>query len=150
MPPTPQAYRGDGPGSDGAERRSVRCCSPYLPGMVPSHVRTASGGSSAPHSRTTGTPPNHQIVIEADTRLVVVVGQPLPGNRNDCKAWEESGAKAAIGRTLTIADSGYPGTGLVAKDGSNGPASSQSSSGTRRFDRSAPTTGIMAHEHQVT
>ncbi|GIG63654.1 hypothetical protein Lfu02_80260 [Longispora fulva] len=38
---------------------------------------------------------------------------PLPGNRNDCKAWEESGAKAAVGRTLTIADGGYPGTGLA-------------------------------------
>ncbi|MDW4901149.1 transposase family protein [Streptomyces californicus] len=42
---------------------------------------------------------NHQVVIDADTRLVVVVGRPLAGNRNDCKAWEESG--------------GYPGTGLV-------------------------------------
>lgn len=30
---------------------------------------------------------NHQVVIDADTRLVVVVGQPLPGNRNDCKVW---------------------------------------------------------------
>ncbi len=56
---------------------------------------------------------NHQVVIDADTRLVVVVGQPLPDNRNDCKAWEESGAKAAVGKTLTIADGGYPGTGLV-------------------------------------
>ncbi|MFF1418210.1 transposase [Streptomyces sp. NPDC058280] len=37
----------------------------------------------------------------------------LPGNRNDCKAWEESGAKAAVGTTITIADGGYPGTGLV-------------------------------------
>ncbi|CAH9419987.1 hypothetical protein SGL43_07043 [Streptomyces globisporus] len=56
---------------------------------------------------------NNQVVIDANTRLVVVVGRPLPGNRNDCKAWEESGAKAAVGRTLTIADGGYPGTGLV-------------------------------------
>ncbi|MER8070733.1 transposase [Streptomyces sp. NPDC094034] len=56
---------------------------------------------------------HHQAVIDADTRLVVVVGRPLPGNRNDCKAWEESGAKAAVGRTLTIADGGCPGTGLV-------------------------------------
>ncbi len=50
---------------------------------------------------------------DADTRLVVVVGRPLPGNRNDCKAWEESGAKAAVGKTLTIADGGYPGTRLA-------------------------------------
>lgn len=29
---------------------------------------------------------NHQVVIDADTRLVVMVGRPLPGNRNNCKA----------------------------------------------------------------
>lgn len=56
---------------------------------------------------------NHRVVIDADTRLVVVAGRPLAGNRNDCKAWEESGAKATVGKTLTIADGGYPGTGLV-------------------------------------
>ncbi|MFF4421815.1 transposase [Streptomyces sp. NPDC001549] len=56
---------------------------------------------------------NHQVVIDADTRLVVVVGRPLAGNRNDYKAWEESGAKTAVGRTLTIADGGYRGTGLL-------------------------------------
>lgn len=56
---------------------------------------------------------NHQVVIDADTRLVVVIGQPLPGNRNDCKAREMSGAKAAVGRTTVIADGGYRGTGLV-------------------------------------
>ncbi|MET8809229.1 transposase [Streptomyces sp. NPDC004546] len=56
---------------------------------------------------------NHQVVIDADTRLVVVVGQPLPGNRNDCKAWELSGAKAAVGRTTVIGDGGYRGTGLI-------------------------------------
>ncbi|WP_369275593.1 transposase [Streptomyces sp. R11] len=56
---------------------------------------------------------NHQVVVDADTRLVVAVGRPVPGNRNDCKAWDESGAKAAVGKTTTIADGGYPGTGLV-------------------------------------
>lgn len=56
---------------------------------------------------------NHQVVIDADSRLVVVVGRPVPGNRNDCKAWVESGAKAAVGNTMTITDGGYPGTGLV-------------------------------------
>ncbi|MFF5714835.1 transposase [Streptomyces sp. NPDC012756] len=56
---------------------------------------------------------NHQVVIDADTRRVVVVGRPLPGNRNDCKAWELSGAKEAVGRTTVIADGGYRGTGLV-------------------------------------
>jgi hypothetical protein len=56
---------------------------------------------------------NHQVVIDADTCLVVVVGRPLPGNRNDCRAWAESGARDAVGATMTIADGGYPGTGLV-------------------------------------
>jgi hypothetical protein len=56
---------------------------------------------------------NHQVVIDADTRLVVAVGQPVPGNRNDCKAWELSGAKDAVGRTMVIANGGYRGTGLV-------------------------------------
>ncbi len=56
---------------------------------------------------------NHQAVIDADTRLIVAVGRPLPGNRNDCKAWELSGAKAAVGGTTVIADGGYHGTGLV-------------------------------------
>jgi hypothetical protein len=56
---------------------------------------------------------NHQVVIDADTRLVVAVGRPLPGNRNDCKAWELSGAKAAVGRTTVIADGGYRGTDQV-------------------------------------
>ncbi|MCX4834388.1 transposase [Streptomyces sp. NBC_01016] len=55
----------------------------------------------------------HQVVIDADTRLVVVVGRPLPGNRHDSRGWEESGAKAAVGKTMTIADGGYQGTGLV-------------------------------------
>lgn len=56
---------------------------------------------------------NHYVVIDADTRRVVVVGRPLAANRNDCRAWEESGAKAAAGKTPVITDGGYPGTGLV-------------------------------------
>lgn len=56
---------------------------------------------------------NHQVVIDADTRLVVAVGRPVTGNRNDCKAWELSGAKAAVGRATVIADGGYRGTALL-------------------------------------
>jgi hypothetical protein len=55
----------------------------------------------------------HQVVIDADTRLVVVVGRPLPGNRHDSRGFEESDAKAAVGNTTAIADGGYQGTGLV-------------------------------------
>ncbi|MFI9825990.1 transposase, partial [Streptomyces sp. NPDC052013] len=56
---------------------------------------------------------NHQVVIDADTQLVVAVGRPLPGNCNDCTAWELSGAKDAVGKTTVIADGGYQGIGLV-------------------------------------
>ncbi|GAA1283748.1 hypothetical protein GCM10009646_84130 [Streptomyces aureus] len=56
---------------------------------------------------------NHQVVIDADTRLVVAVGRPLPCNRNDCKAWDLPGAKDAVGKTTVIADGGYRGTDLV-------------------------------------
>ncbi|MFD7083406.1 transposase [Streptomyces sp. NPDC059918] len=76
--------------------------------LVPTRDRTLAQRSKSYRYST-----NHQVVIDADTRRVVVVGRPLPGNRNDCKAWEESGAKAAVGLAVTIADGGYPGTGLV-------------------------------------
>ncbi|GAA3311722.1 hypothetical protein GCM10020295_82040 [Streptomyces cinereospinus] len=56
---------------------------------------------------------NHQVVIDADTRMVVVVGRPVSGNRNDCKAWELSGARTSVGRTTVTADGGYRGTGPV-------------------------------------
>ncbi len=36
---------------------------------------------------------NHQVVIDADSRMVVVVGRPVPGNRNDCKAWWNPGPR---------------------------------------------------------
>lgn len=63
--------------------------------------------------RTTGTPPTTRSSSTPTPAGSSWSGQPLPGNRNDCKAWEQSGAKAAVGRTLTNADGGYPGTGLV-------------------------------------
>ncbi|QTE02956.1 IS5 family transposase IS112 [Streptomyces cyanogenus] len=45
--------------------------------------------------------------------MLIVDGTLAPGNRNDCKAWELSGAKDAVGRATVIADGGYRGTGLV-------------------------------------
>ncbi|MFI0210745.1 MULTISPECIES: hypothetical protein [Streptomyces diastaticus group] len=30
---------------------------------------------------------NRQVVIDADSRLGVVVGRPLLGHRNDCRVW---------------------------------------------------------------
>jgi hypothetical protein len=56
---------------------------------------------------------NRQVVIDADIRLVVAVGRPVPGNRNECKVWEVSGAKDAVSRTIVIADGGYRGTSQI-------------------------------------
>jgi hypothetical protein len=46
-------------------------------------------------------------VIGADTHRVVVVGRPLPGNWHDSGGWQESGAEAAVGKRMTIADGDY-------------------------------------------
>lgn len=39
---------------------------------------------------------NHQAVIDADSHLVAFVGRPVPGNRNDCKPGDLSGAKSSV------------------------------------------------------
>jgi hypothetical protein len=56
---------------------------------------------------------NHQVVIDADTQLVVAVGTPLPGNRNDCKAFGESGAEHACRNHDVIGDDGYIATSAI-------------------------------------
>jgi hypothetical protein len=76
--------------------------------LVPTRDRTVAASSKNYRYST-----NHQVVIDADTRLVVAVGTPLPGNRNDCRAWEESGTKGTVGSATVIADGGYRGTGLT-------------------------------------
>jgi hypothetical protein len=86
--------------------------------LVPTRDRSVAASSKNYRHST-----NHQVVIDADTLpqtpsggtpTVVAVGKPLPGNRNDCRAWEDSGAKDAVGTTpAVIADGGYRGTGLT-------------------------------------
>lgn len=57
---------------------------------------------------------NMQVMIDAATRLVVAVGQPQPGNRNDCAAYSASridrAADRAADRATVLADGGYQGT----------------------------------------
>ena len=52
-------------------------------------------------------------MIQADARLVVAVGQPQPGNRNDCTAYTDSKIHRAAAGATVLADGGYPGTGLL-------------------------------------
>ncbi len=80
----------------------------YEPGA---HERLGDGYARSPHGA--------DVVLE-DLRVVAGdvelapegVPGPAPIGAGDCKAWEESGAKTAVGRTTTIVDGGYPGTGL--------------------------------------
>ncbi|MFE7278655.1 transposase [Streptomyces sp. NPDC057623] len=111
--------------SKSAAARIVRCTGPLLAlkqrqrfrrgtvlivdgTLVPTRDRAiAQPSKNYPYST------NHQIVLDAENSLVVAVGRPVRRNRNDCKAWEESGAMAMVGRVTAIADGGYRGTGLV-------------------------------------
>jgi hypothetical protein len=52
---------------------------------------------------------NMQVVIDADTRLTVAVGTPMPGNRNDCRAFRDSGVDQQCAGAAVMADGGYQG-----------------------------------------
>ncbi|MFC8405756.1 transposase family protein [Streptomyces griseoincarnatus] len=100
--------------SKSAAARIVRCTGPLLAlkqrqrfrsgtvlivdgTLVPTRDRTIAQQSKNYRYST-----NHQIVLDAASTLVVAVGRPVPGNRNDCRAWEESGAKAMVGQVTTL------------------------------------------------
>ncbi|MFJ8391008.1 transposase [Streptomyces sp. NPDC094438] len=76
--------------------------------LVPTHDRTIAASSKNYRYST-----NHQVVIDANTRLVVAVGRPLPGNRNDCRAFRESGVDRAVKNAPLLGDGGYPGCGAI-------------------------------------
>lgn len=76
--------------------------------LVPTHDRSVSASSKNYRYST-----NLQVVIDANTRLVVAVGRPLPGNRNDCRAYAESGIDRQCAGAAVMADGGYQGTGLI-------------------------------------
>jgi hypothetical protein len=56
---------------------------------------------------------NLQVVIDANTRLTVAVGDPLPGNRNDCQAFTDSGVDQQCAGAAVMADGGYQGNPTV-------------------------------------
>ncbi|WP_091027199.1 transposase [Glycomyces harbinensis] len=76
--------------------------------LVPTRDRTIAAPSKNFRYST-----NHQVVIDADSQLVVAVGTPLPGNRNDCKAFGESGAEHACRNHDLIGDGGYIATSAI-------------------------------------
>ena len=50
-----------------------------------------------------------QVVIDANTRLGVAVGDTMPGNRNDCRAYRDSGVDQQCQGAHVMADGGYQG-----------------------------------------
>ncbi|MFF7589820.1 transposase [Kitasatospora purpeofusca] len=56
---------------------------------------------------------NVQVVVDADTRLVVATARPVPGNKADAHAWRASDLPAACSGTTVLADGAYINTGLV-------------------------------------
>jgi hypothetical protein len=56
---------------------------------------------------------NVQVIIEADTRLVVASARPAPGNKADAHVWRESDLPTVAAGTTVIADGAYLGTGLI-------------------------------------
>jgi hypothetical protein len=76
--------------------------------LVPTHDRTMSARSKNYRYST-----NLQVLIDANTRLTVAVGKPLPGNRNDCTAYTASGVDASCRGATVMADGGYQGNPQV-------------------------------------
>ncbi|MDT8912087.1 transposase family protein [Amycolatopsis sp. PS_44_ISF1] len=56
---------------------------------------------------------NLQVAIDADTRLVPAIGDPLPGNRNDRTAYRDSGIEQKLTGHPILADGGYQGNPAV-------------------------------------
>ncbi|MDX2939889.1 transposase family protein, partial [Streptomyces ipomoeae] len=73
-------------------------------------VRDRSVGASSRNYRFSA---NVQVIIDADTRLVIASARPAPGNKADAHVWRESGLPAVATGTTVLADGAYLGTGLI-------------------------------------
>lgn len=54
-----------------------------------------------------------QVIIDADTKLVVAAARPVPGNTADAKAWRDSGLARPSKGVTVLGDGAYINTGLV-------------------------------------
>lgn len=52
---------------------------------------------------------NLQVAIDANTRLVIALGDPQPGNRNDTTVYRSSGIDDELAGRTVMADGGYRG-----------------------------------------
>ncbi|WP_199553261.1 transposase family protein, partial [Streptomyces sp. N35] len=56
---------------------------------------------------------NVQVIIDADTRLVVATARPAPGNKADAHVWRNSGLAQHCEGVTVLGDGAYFNTGLV-------------------------------------
>nr|WP_237285807.1 hypothetical protein [Streptomyces niveus] len=56
---------------------------------------------------------NVQVIIDADTRLVIAAARPVPGNTADAGVWRDSGPVAACEGVTVLGDGAHINTGLV-------------------------------------
>ncbi len=56
---------------------------------------------------------NVQVIMDAETRLVVAAARPVPGNTADAKAWRDSGLAAHCEGVTVLGDGAYINTGLI-------------------------------------
>ncbi|MFE5078963.1 transposase family protein [Streptomyces mirabilis] len=76
--------------------------------LVP--VRDRKVGASSRNYRFSA---NVQVIIDADTRLVVATARPAPGNRADAHVWRDSGLPERCRGVTVLGDGAYINTGLV-------------------------------------
>ncbi|MGP3954273.1 transposase family protein [Streptomyces sp. 7N604] len=56
---------------------------------------------------------NGQVIVDADTRLVVAAAHPVPGTTADARAWRDSGLAEHCQGVTVLGDGAYINTGLV-------------------------------------
>ncbi|WJV44072.1 transposase family protein [Streptomyces flavofungini] len=56
---------------------------------------------------------NVQVIIDADTRLVVATARPAPGNKADAQVWRSSGLARHCDGVTVLGDGAYVNTGLI-------------------------------------
>ncbi|MET9392675.1 transposase family protein [Streptomyces sp. NPDC006624] len=73
-------------------------------------VRDRTTGASSRNYRFSA---NVQVIIDADTKLVIAAARPVPGNTADAKAWRDSGLARHCEGVTVLGDGAYINTGLV-------------------------------------
>ncbi|MER6441047.1 transposase family protein [Streptomyces sp. NPDC001185] len=73
-------------------------------------VRDRKVGASSRNYRFSA---NVQVIIDADTKLVIAAARPVPGNTADAKAWRDSGLADRCEGMTVLGDGAYINTGLV-------------------------------------